>query len=42
MLLTYEAHPSAPGTRGVVFADGHAKRVPEDAWPLLKRASRIP
>jgi prepilin-type processing-associated H-X9-DG protein len=38
----YEAHPLAPDTRGVLFADGHARRVPEAAWPQLKRASELP
>jgi hypothetical protein len=38
----YEGHPSAADTRGVVFADGHATRVPEAGWPRLKRASEIP
>jgi hypothetical protein len=37
----YEAHPSADGTRRVVFADGHVEHVPETVWPELKRASEL-
>jgi prepilin-type processing-associated H-X9-DG protein len=38
----YEAHPLTDGTRGVLFVDGHATRVPEATWPELKQASGIP
>jgi hypothetical protein len=42
MVTFYEATPAADGTRGVVFLDGHAKRIQESEWPRLKKASKIP
>jgi hypothetical protein len=42
MVVFYEASPSADGTRGVAFLDGHAKRIPESQWAEVKRASKIP
>jgi hypothetical protein len=42
MVAFYEPTPAMDGTRGVVFLDGHAKRVQESEWPRLKRASKIP
>jgi hypothetical protein len=42
VVACYEAHPTTPETRGVVFLDGSAKRVPEADWPDRKRASGIP
>ena len=41
-VLLYEDAPAADGTRGVVFVDGHTKRVSEAEWQRLKRASKIP
>jgi hypothetical protein len=41
-VLLYEARPAADGTRGVLFSDGHASRVPEAEWPQLKRGSKLP
>ena len=41
-VLIYEDSPAADGTRGVVFVDGHTKRVSEAEWQRLKRASKIP
>ena len=38
----YEAGPAKDGTRGVCFADGHAKRIKEDEWPALKARNKIP
>jgi len=40
MVVYYEAGPD--GTRGVVFLDGHAKRIHESEWPALKAASHVP
>ena len=42
MVAFYEASPSADGTRGVAFLDGHVKRITEAEWPALKQASKIP
>lgn len=42
MVVFYEASPSADGTRGIAFLDGHAKRIPETQWAEVKRASKIP
>lgn len=42
VVVFYEATPAGDGTRGAVFADGHAKRMPESAWPKVKAASKIP
>jgi hypothetical protein len=42
MVAFFEANPAADGTRGVVFLDGHAKRIQEAEWPRLKKASKIP
>jgi hypothetical protein len=41
-VVLYEARPAADGTRGLMFSDGHAKRVTEAEWPELKRISKIP
>jgi hypothetical protein len=41
-VLFYETSPSASGTRGVVYLDGHARRVPEAEWPREKAKSGIP
>jgi hypothetical protein len=37
----YEPNPM-DGTRGAVFVDGHAKRIPEAEWAKVKKASKIP
>jgi prepilin-type processing-associated H-X9-DG protein len=42
MALYYEAKPAPDNKRGVVFADGHAARIPEAEWLRVKKASRIP
>ena len=42
MVIYYEAVPAPDGTRGVVFLDGHAKRISESDWPALKAASHVP
>lgn len=47
MVLAYEARPvkgvgSDSLTRAVVFLDGHSKRISENEWPRLKKASKIP
>lgn len=42
VIAFYEASPSPDGTRGVSFADGHAKRVPEAEWQTLKKQAGIP
>jgi prepilin-type processing-associated H-X9-DG protein len=41
MAVFWEARPGADGTRGVVFVDGHVRRVPEAEWPEIRRASKI-
>lgn len=41
-VMIYEDSPTADGTRGVVFVDGHTQRVSEAEWQRLKRASKIP
>ncbi len=41
-VLFYEATPAPDGTRAVVFADGHARRVPGPEWSRLKRLSHMP
>lgn len=41
-VLWYEANPAQDGTRGVSFADGHAKRMAEEQWQQLKRKAEIP
>ena len=38
----YEMRPTADGTRGVAFVDGHVQRIREAEWPRLREASRIP
>jgi prepilin-type processing-associated H-X9-DG protein len=40
-VVIFEAQPSAGGTRGVAFADGHAKRVPEADWPRVQAEGNI-
>lgn len=42
MVIYYEAGPAPDGTRGVVFLDGHARRIRESEWPALKSASHVP
>lgn len=42
MVIYYEASPASDGTRGVVFLDGHAKRIAKRDWPALKAASHVP
>lgn len=42
MAMLYEASPAPDGTRGVAFADGHVKRIPETDWPALKKSSGVP
>lgn len=42
MVVYYEAGPAPDETRGVVFLDGHAKRIRESEWPALKAASHVP
>jgi prepilin-type processing-associated H-X9-DG protein len=42
MVVYFEAGPAADGTRGVLFLDGHVKRIPEAQWLTLRRASHIP
>lgn len=41
-VLYYEASPGMDGKRGVCFADGHVKRIPEEEWLRLKQAGKIP
>jgi len=41
MVAIYEDASAPDGTRGVVFLDGHAKRIHEAEWPKLKHASKI-
>lgn len=41
-VVIFEAAPSADGTRGALFLDGHAERVPETNWKRVKQDSRIP
>ena len=41
-IAAYEAEAASDSTRGVVFVDGHAKRVPEAEWALWKKRSKIP
>lgn len=42
MATLYEDAPAPDGTRGVVFLDGHAKRVNEAQWETIKKISKIP
>ncbi len=42
IVVFYETKPGKDGTRGVAFADGQGKRIPEKQWPALKQASKIP
>ncbi len=41
-ILMYEAAPAADGSRGVLFADGHAGRVTAAEWARLKLRSHLP
>jgi hypothetical protein len=41
-VLFYEASPAPDGKRGVVYADGHAKRLSESEWAIAKSKSGIP
>ena len=41
-IVAYEAEAASDSTRGVVFVDGKAKRVPEEEWSLWKKRSKIP
>lgn len=42
MVAFYEASPAPGGTRGYVTLDGTVKRISENEWEKLKRASKIP
>jgi len=39
--MIFESAPTADGTRGVIFADGHLERLPADKWEILKKAAGI-
>lgn len=41
-VVLFENRPGADGTRGIVFANGQAKRIYEAEWPRLKQLSKIP
>jgi hypothetical protein len=42
-IVFYEASTAPDGTRGVVFANGRARRIPEAEWAqLLKASTPIP
>jgi hypothetical protein len=38
----YETCTAADGTRGVLFSDGHARRIPELEWRQLSRTLKLP
>ncbi len=40
-IVFYEAKPVS-NTRGVLYLDGHCKRIPESEWPEVKRQSNLP
>jgi hypothetical protein len=42
IIAFYEAAPDTDGKRGVVFLDGHAKRLTQAEWEKYKKASKIP
>jgi prepilin-type processing-associated H-X9-DG protein len=42
MVMFYEMSPADDGTRGILYADGHVKRISEAEWPQIKKASRVP
>jgi hypothetical protein len=41
-VVFYEATASPDGTRGVLFLDGHADRIPENNWKRIKQDSQFP
>lgn len=41
MVAFYEDKPGSDGLRGVLFLDGHAKRLTDKEWRLFKRGSKI-
>lgn len=41
-VLYYEMSVAPNGTRAVLYADGHVKRIPEADWQGVKKAQRIP
>jgi hypothetical protein len=41
-VVFYEATAASDGTRGALFLDGHADRVPERNWKRAKQDSQIP
>ena len=41
MVAFYEDKPGSDGLRGVLFLDGHAKRLSDKEWRLFKRGSKI-
>jgi hypothetical protein len=42
MILFYENTPQADGARYVAFLDGHVSLVTAEAWPMVKKISRLP
>ena len=40
-VMYYEASPAPDGTRGVAFLDASVKRIREEDWPRIARASKI-
>lgn len=42
MVVFYEASPDEDNSRRVSFLDGHAERILESEWPLVKKRSKIP
>lgn len=42
MATIFESTPAPDGKRGVVFLDGHAKRLTESEWASVKKTSKIP
>ena len=40
-VVFYEAEPSADGTRGVLFMDGHVERLSPAHWQTVRKASKI-
>jgi hypothetical protein len=41
LAMIYEDAPSEDGSRGILYADAHARRIHEADWPRLMRASHL-